>query len=209
MTLSEEANYISNQTNPNTKESLSFFTIKNKFLRGRKREMKTGETHNKYSVDNIKRKILVHSINCITKFINLILDRLGYDEKFYKIKANCKAKEKKIEFISIKKMNIGQILCQEISPKYKKMAKNTNMIVFEKLKNEPIISNFLSENYSNFIKNIYCKCKKKINLGPYGFNENIYINDKIEMYIDLIDKNKNDSRYVEKLKEYFNNYFLN
>ena len=171
--------------------------------------MKTGETHNKYSVDNIKRKILVHSINCITKFINLILDRLGYDEKFYKIKANCKTKEKKIEFISIKKMNIGQILCQEISPKYKKMAKNTNMIVFEKLKNEPIISNFLSENYSNFIKNIYCKCKKKINLGPYGFNENIYINDKIEMYIDLIDKNKNDSRYVEKLKEYFNNYFLN
>ena len=89
------------------------------------------------------------------------------------------------------------------------MAKNTNMIVFEKLKNEPIISNFLSENYSNFIKNIYCKCIKKINLGPYGLNENIYINDKIEMYIDLIDKNKNDSRYVEKLKEYFNNCFLN
>ena len=106
-------------------------------------------------------------------------------------------------------MNIGRILCQELSSKYKNIVKNMNMIVFEKIKNEPIISNLLSESYSNFIKDIYCKYEKIINLGRYGLNENIYINSKIEMYMDLINKNKNDKRYVEKIKECFNRWFLN
>ena len=65
----------------------------------------------------------------------------------------------------------------------------------------------LSENYSTFIKDIYCKYEKKINLGLYGLNDK-YIICNIERYMDLIDKNKNDKRYIEKLKEYFNIYFL-
>ena len=81
------------------------------------------------------------------------------------------------------------------------------MNVCKKLENEPIISNQLSENYSTFIKDIYCKYEKKINLGRYRLNDKFIICN-IERYMDLIDKNKNNKRYIEKLKEYFNNYFL-
>ena len=209
LSLSEVTNDILNQINTITNERGIIFETKKKNLRGRKRRIKKEEVHDKYWLDNIKRKILIHSINSLIQYTNLVIYRLGYNEKFYKIKAKYKLKEKKDEIKSIKKMNIGQILCQELSSKYKNIVKNMNMIVFEKIKNEPIISNLLSESYSNFIKDIYCKYEKIINLGRYGLNENIYINSKIEMYMDLINKNKNDKRYVEKIKECFNRWFLN
>ena len=105
--------------------------------------------------------------------------------------------------------NIGQILCQEISPKYKKYNKNTNKNVYENVINVPIIKKLLSENYSKFIKDIYCKYEKKINLSKYGLKENLIINCKIKMYIDLINEYKYDNRYCQQLKECFQNWFLN
>jgi hypothetical protein len=206
--LTQTTNNISNQINNNTNGKNFPFQVKKQNFRGRKRKIKRGEAHDKYWPDNIKRKILVHSINSLIKYTNLVLNRLGYEDKFYKIKAKCKTKEKKNELISIKKKNIGQILSQEISPKFKKIDINININACKKLENEPIISNLLSENYSTFIKDIYCKYEKKINLGRYGLTDK-YIICNIERYMDLIDKNKNDKRYIEKLKEYFNNYFLN
>ena len=94
--LTQTTNNISNQINNNTKGKNFPFQVKKQNFRGRKRKTKRGEAHDKYWPDNIKRKILVHSINSLIKYTNLVLNRLGYKDKFYKIKAKCKTKEKKM-----------------------------------------------------------------------------------------------------------------
>ena len=143
----KDFNYNSNQTIENTREKCLPFYVEKQSMRGRKKKIKRDQIHNKYASDNIKRKILTHSINFIIDFINLVLNILGREEKFLKIKANFKQQEKKEKFKLIMQKNIGQILCQEISPKYKKYNKNTNKNVYENVINVPIIKKLLSENY--------------------------------------------------------------
>ena len=179
-------------------------------LRGRKRRKNICEIHTKYIKDNVTRKILIHSINFLIDFINLILIKFAYNIKFYKIEGNFKKKEKKSELISIKKLNVGQILCQKISLRYTKQKnKNINMIVYKKVISNSIVSKLLSTNYLKIFKDIYCKKERIINLIAYGLNENIYIKDSIKMYIDLVNKYKEDYLYVEKLNECVNEQFLN
>ena len=63
------------------KDKNLFSVHKDRPLRGRKRKIENNSVrkHNKYSEDNINRKLQVNSINFIIKYINLILLRRGID----------------------------------------------------------------------------------------------------------------------------------
>ena len=79
LSLSEVANDILNQINTITNERGIIFETKKKNLRRRKRRIKKEEVHDKYWLDNIKRKILIHSINSLIQYTNLVIYRLGYN----------------------------------------------------------------------------------------------------------------------------------
>lgn len=204
-TILEDSEYI----NANSKDS----TIKNIKL-GRKRKIEienftdTG-FHDKYQLDNMKTKIQVHFISFIFKFVNTILKILGYIEQFYKIDYTLKRNASKKNINKLKEINIEYILTQKRSPKYKK-DKEDNKVIYEKLKNEPILRNIFSYKFKDFFYNFYCKEENNINLNKFDSNLNININlDKCEVkiYKDLKEKNINDPIYIKKLDQIVNNMF--
>ena len=186
------------------------FKVYKNYQRGRKRTRNNGEIHSRNKKDNVTRKILIHSINFIRDFINFLLKIFGFEVEFYKIDGNLKKKENKSELKKLRKLNVAQILCQKLSPRFKKEKnKDINREILEIVKKNSVIYNLLSEKYLKIFKDIYCKEEKIVNLINYGLDKNIYINNKIEMYIDLVNKFREDSEYVEKLNEYVEEQFLN
>ena len=64
----------------------SYFSLQKKRGRsGNATDRKNAQIHDKYSEDNVKRKIQVHYLSCIPSLINDILKQLGYKEKFLEI----------------------------------------------------------------------------------------------------------------------------
>lgn len=184
------------------KDNILFDVIKNTPRRGRKigrMQEKYGRLHNKFSEDNIIRKIQVHFINFIRNFINLKLLQLGFDEQLYKISSFSKQNENKKKFLLLKNMTIEQILSQDISPKYKKEKnKKINVILMDKIKSDPIISNLLYANFLTVFRELYINEKgTKLNLPK-----------NIKVYKDLVNKNKNEPLYVKKLNQCLDKYFL-
>ena len=102
--------------------------------------------------------------------------------------------------------NIGYILSQNISKKYKKDAKS-NKVNYEKLKNNPFLSDIFSYNYKDFFKDFYYNKESNLNLNKFGLNVNLKhkYGKKIEMYNDLKEKNIKDSEYIKRLDECINN----
>lgn len=184
--------------------------------RGRKTTRPKKSIHDKYVKDNLIRKIKVHSINFILNLVNFVLNTLGKSIKFRIISYTFKKGVKNDEILSFKKMTVKGILCQQLSSKIKKDKDKDNTIIFEtikkELKEEPIIKNLLEKKYLEVFKNLYYNNKAKIiNLKDYGsdFDPIINIPKNIEIFEDLVRKNKNDYSYITKLKESVDNYFLN
>ena len=191
-----------------TREKSYYFRV---LKTGRKRkneaEIFTDISHNKYSSDNIMRKIQIHFISFIIKFINLVLEELGYEDKFCNINYSFKEKVNKRNIAKLKSTNIGYILRQKISKKYTKNAE-TNIIIYEKLKNTPILRNIFSYNYRDFFKDFYYNKESNLNLNKFGININLKhkYGDSIKMYNDLKEKNNKDPEYIKKLDEYVNKF---
>lgn len=181
--------------------------------RGRKtkRGRKNKSPHDKYQKDNIIRKVKVHSINYIINLVNFVLIILGLDFKFRKISYDFKKKIKIKDILLLKKMAIKEIICQQLSPKFKIDKKNDNTIIFESVKNNPIIKNLLYTNYLEVFKKLYYfDRERKINLKDYGSDSDLIYNipKGIETFEDLLRKNKNDCIYKKLLIEYVKNNFL-
>ena len=109
--------------------------------------------------------------------------------------------------------NIEDILCTDISPKYKKNSPNSNRKVINIIKNNPIINSILSEKYLQLFKNIYYKSKRIIDLKYYGLDKRIILSKSIEMYHDLLNKlyNSNSFKidfYIKSMNECLAKTFL-
>ena len=189
----------------NYQTDITFKVFKKNEIKGRKKtsdnKIYYGICHNKYTKDNMTSKIQVHYLSFILDFINAVLEELKINLRFQKINHDFKKKVNKAHILELKNLTIGEILCQEISPKY---TKNTgkNKKIYEKLKNVPIIEDILSSKYLDLF-NIYKEGKDNIILK----NININLADKkIKMFKDFEKKNKNDSKYIEKINECIKKY---
>ena len=201
-------NILYSNKNENVEDIDSKVTIKKKKIgRKRKNETEICTGHNKYCSDNIIRKIQIHFISFIIKFINLVLLELGYIDEFCNIDYSFKKDVMKSNITKLKSSNIGYILSQKISTKYKKYAER-NKVIYETLKNNPIVNNIFSYNYKDFFKDFYYNKESSLNLNKFGLNINLKhkYGKEIKMYSDLKEKNIKDSKYIKRLDECVYNF---
>ena len=170
-------------------------------------DKKNKKRHSKYDDDNIIIKIQVHYHNYIFDFANEILKNYGLKKKFLNIVYSEKRDITKENFKNLKSKEIGQILRQNISTKYKRQygddKEKNNKLYLEVIKYDSI-RKILSETYINIFRNFYYENKRDLN--DYGLN--IKLSDNIKTYEDLLEENINDRKYVEKIKKVVEKYYL-
>ena len=194
--------YEKNEENKENEIALSKKRCKGRKLIGDNSKIKK---HDKFYKDNLLRKVQNHFINFIVSFTNEILNQLGFNQQFYYLSYKFKFNVTKNNIIHLRKCTIGEILSNDISPKYIKKCPNFNINVINELKNNPVINLLLSENYLYLFKNVYYKSKRIINLQKYGLNKTLILSEKIKMYKDLLTKNNNlnikDNCYQKRMNE--------
>ena len=181
-------------------------------LRGRKRtrSLDGHRPHDRYQLDNIKRKLQTKFFNFIIFFINKALEKIDSNEKFYPISYDFKCSINSETFQNFKKFVLGDIVRLPISNKFKKIEKGANSTTYDKVKNLPLIKNILKENFFAFFKDAFYSEERLISLKKYGSNLKIRIPDNVEMYIDLKKENKYDYYYIKSLEECVEkNFFTN
>lgn len=167
-------------------------------------EKKNQKIHDKFSTDNLLRKIQVHYISFLISFINEILKALNYEQQLLKLDYKFKRNVNKNIFESLKSKKLSDIICNQISNKYKKQDKETNFKIYEQLKNDEVLHKLFNEDYFYFFKNFYYKSVKCINLKKYGLDKEIILSKNIKTYKDLIEDNKyekdiNNNQYIENM----------
>ena len=120
---------------------------------------------------------------------------------------NNKRNVKKENVENLKSMEIGEILRQNISTKYRKLYKLdqeiNNKLYLEVIKND-IIKNILSETYINIFKKFYYKNKRDLN----DYNLNIQLSNNVKTYQDLLREHSEDNDYIEKINKIIENCYL-
>ena len=180
-----------------------------KHKRGRKSKISkinVIKKHDKFTIDNILRKIQVHYLNFIVSFTNIILNNLGLKKKLFQLKYRLKEDIGKNNIKYLKNSTLREILSREISPKYTKVNKNENRIILDNLIKCPILNKFLSEKYM-YLFDIYLKSQRIINLDKYGLDQTIELPTNIRMFDDLLMKHLNEKEYLKRLKECIDKYF--
>lgn len=183
----------------NVENSTKFIVKKRK--RGPMKKKANNKTHRPDATDNCLRKINVHYLAFIVSFLNDILEKLKYKKKFYKLQYEFKIKTKKKDINSLKTKNIGQIIANNISDKYKNKDADYNRKLLKQIKHK-VLNNILSENYLVLFKKFYFKSKNIINLGEYGLDKTISLSNKVKMFKDLLLKDgvNNKSFYRNMLR---------
>jgi hypothetical protein len=109
--------------------------------RGRKLESnnllnsnKTLKSHDKYTMDNLLRKVQIHFISFIIDFLNDILKELHFEESFLNIDHGFKRDISKTKLKELKKKKISDIVCIDISTKYLTKNKSENINIYTKVK---------------------------------------------------------------------------
>jgi len=170
--------------------------------------------HDKFKHDNIIRKIQVSYINFITDFVNIILKKVAKDLCFIPLDYSYKGKVDKDFRLYLKNNNIGELLSNKSSPKFRSKDQDINKVVYNKIKKENIyiISELLNKKCFFFFEKIYYKNKRKFNLNEFGFNDlEIELPASIQLFNNLILKNKKEigfSKYKEKLEYCARKFFL-
>ena len=177
--------------------------------RKRRHQLENGEKiHDRYSTDNILRRIQVHYMTFIISIVNELLNYLGYKYKFIDIDYNIKKAINKKQFYAIKKLNIAQIICQTSSPKFKNHSKQKNNNIYEKVKGDEKVNQFLSKTFMELFKDVYLKDKRYINENGLIFP----LSEKVKTYKDLFSKKKEKdeiNEYTKKVDEVIQIYYLN
>ena len=170
---------------------------------------KRGKNSRKFGTDNILTKVNGHFINFLVNFINILLGIFDIDEKFIKIDYKYKKKVTKKDFSNLKDSVIGEILKQYISPKFTTLKKEKNSELYKKIETIPSINKIFSEKYIDIFKNIYYKNERIINIKKDDKNIVIKLpRNEVKLFEDLIEKNKEDHLYIERLKDLVFNEFI-
>ena len=199
------------------KTSNILFINSSKKFSGRKRKMPMTDgsdekIHDKYCEDNVKRKIQIHVMNSITQYMNEILNKidlgLEYIPMFNKIKHSIKKNVTNKTFEENKNKTLGNLMDNEISPKYKKFSSDSNIKGIEKIKNNEIIKNILSQKYQDYFREIYYKNERRVDLSKYGLKKIIQLSNKVKLYEDMFKRKVVNVEYRDRIEEIIRKKFL-
>ena len=143
----------------NIKDSASPFSG-----RKRKNKIKEGEKkHDKYSNDNILRKLNIHFLNFLIVFINEVLHNCNIDKKFNNINYEDKRKISKKDFYKIKNETIRSLLNLQNDKKFNNYNRNKQLydIIFKNSDNK-VLNRILNKRYIDIFKEIYYNNKKNL-----------------------------------------------
>ena len=202
------ANQDNQVNNPETNQSNNnnIFTVKTKKQRGRiaknDKKIKSNKIHKSTALDNVLTKVQSHFMKFLIDVSNIIIiDEIKEKNfAFYDIDYNIKKNINHKHFEQLKQVKISDILKYQISSKHKKIDKNNNEEVCEKVgglsKN---IKNFFDMNYLDLFKLYYNECEplKEINIKgkKYIFPSNI------KSFYHLIQKYKDNKEHKKALIE--------
>ena len=193
------------ETNENT--NLRNNIISSRVFSGRKRKKENENSkkiHNKYSEDNILRKINVHFLNFIILFLNEILSKFNIKDKkdkFIDINGQYKKLINNKNFNTIKNETIAQILSNENNKKYINKYKNRELLNKIQNSNNEILKRTISKSYIYIFQEVYYKNKKKINYEGLELNLPKTIGDFLEK------AKKGDILYKEKIEKVIRKYY--
>ena len=193
-------------------ESSKNNTQMTKKKRGKPSVLNQNKIHDKFSFDNLLRKIKNHSLSVIVPFLNAILIVLDIKEEFFQLSYEFKKKIKNNYFCELKKKTLGDIICNKISPKYKH-DENENIILYKKLQNHEVLKNIFKMEYITFFKRYYMESKKCINLKVFGLEKEIILPEKCKMYNDLIEsikksKDEDNENYIKSIKKCIDKHYI-
>lgn len=204
----EEIKENKRNQDPNENKDLNNFTRK-KRGRAKNLESKRKTEHTKFSKDNMKRKIQVHYITFLVKYLNLQI-RKYLNKKhplFTNLSYDFKKNISKIFFKKLKQKTVGEILKNKESTKNKnnkvELSENNNEKVFESVYNKSEqIRKILDRKYLDLFKELYAYNvfdKDKENKGEKDKEEF----KGLLLFDDLIKKgkmsNENDKSYEQKM----------
>ena len=178
--------------------------------RGRKREDNNDKNqrrvHGKSEKDNILRKVNVKFFTFIVALANEIVEVLKFKGKFFPLSYKFKKNISKERLKYLKGLTLGEILCSDISEKFKKHGSNKNKIFYQQVIQNENIRKFFSENFMT-IFNFFIQNKRNIKIGNIDLN----LSPKVKMFDDFLSEMKkiyvNDSDYyIEKIKEIIKDY---
>ena len=182
--------------------------------RGRKiqkENKKERPTHDKSARDNIRRKIQIHYLKFLIKFVNKIIDELlnqdgkSKDYHFNPLSHKFTKQISKKSFIEIRNASIGNIFKNNVSPKFNNF-EQLNVNVYNNIINKnDKIKNILDKKYLHFF-DIYYKNIKQINLSDYGINDInkiINLSSEIELFEDLLKTELNKNNCTINIDKYF------
>ena len=163
-------------------------SIKTQKRRRSKNKNDNQNIHNKYSEDNILRKVQIHFLNFIIFILNDILKELNYTERFLKIDYHIKKKVSKDYIKCLKTKKISDIVCLDITSKFTTKDKDTNRIIYDKIKDNEILNKLFDAEYLEFF-DIYYKSKSEyINFTKFGLEKEVKRSNKTKIFIDLLKK---------------------
>ena len=176
---------------------------------------KRKKEHSKFEKDNMMKKINIHFISFIVKYVNYNIKKLLSKNHpiFTNLSYNFKKKINNSNFYELKKMTIGEVLKNEGSNKNKRNGiylKDDNEKIFNLVYNTEL-KELLDINYIKFFRQIYARTNEENDdeiFKKYNYPKNILFFDdflKSEAKKDKI----NGESYKERLKYISKSLFIN
>jgi len=195
---------------PDTNFRKVVFKVK-KQLRGRKRKETANisqiKPHDKISKDNILRKFNVCFLTFVIQLANTIVECFGYKGKFLNLDYNFKKNITKKFLKKLKNLTFGELLCENISKKFRKHSYNENKQFYELVIKNKNIEKIFSEKYMS-IFDLFKRSQRLIKVG----DDDYYLSPKIGMFDTFLLSIKNKyqiddtSLYIKKIKEIVEDY---
>ena len=181
--------------------------------RNNKNKTKRKKAHNKFEKDNIMRKLNIHYISFIVKFVNFNIKQLISKKHplFTNLCYDFKQKINNSTFNELKNKTIGEVL------KNKGSNKNKRTIEYQSDENEkvynsvyPALKDLLDINYIQFFRQVYTRSSK----DKIHDNKSYKIPHKILFFEDLLNKETQKDKikgelYRERLKYISKKEFIN
>ena len=193
--------------NPKTLNVITIDEEKNELGKKRNKTCVRGKTHDKFTDDNLRRKIkhlvLKSSFNFINKKIKEIYkNNIGkgiFELQLLKINKKQKSEAKIAHDKELLKKSLGDIFSVNITRKYRNYPLNQNTKIIDILKNDEKFGN--PEYFRNLFNLSFLKCLKH-----YRGDENILELEGLEGIEIIKDKFKEDKDYIKNLEYYIMNF---